>query len=155
MMDRGSTLCAWCGGDYIHDGILYPHEKFCPEKSKSLKQSTSIHSIPEEVRVTDQVTGGQKGKKLTEIGFVDPLALMELGKVAGKGSQKYDKFNYLKGYDWSLSYNAAQRHAMQAWSGEDVDEETQCLHFAMAAWHFLALTSFMLRKLGQDDRPKL
>jgi hypothetical protein len=106
-----------------------------------------------ETRVKDPLTGGEKGKKLESLGYIDPLALLELAKVAGFGATKYEKYNYLKGYDWSLSFNASQRHALQGWSGENIDEETQCLHFAMAAWHFLALTSFMLRKIGTDDRP--
>lgn len=104
--------------------------------------------------VTDPITGGQKGKKLEELGFVDPWALEELARVAGMGAQKYEKFNYLRGYDWSLSYNALQRHLMKFWGGEDDDPESQQLHLAHAAWHCLALISFMQRGLGNDDRFK-
>jgi len=105
-----------------------------------------------EVRVTS-ATGGQKGTKLSQLGYVDPKALYVLGEVAGMGAEKYDAYNYLKGYDWSLSYNAMQRHAMQFWAGEDADEESGLYHMAHAAWHCLAMVSFMLRKIGTDDRP--
>jgi hypothetical protein len=69
------------------------------------------------------------------------------------GAEKYDRYNYLKGYDWHLSYDAAQRHAQAFWSGEDLDEESGLPHTAHAAWHFNALTSFLVRGRGTDDRP--
>ena len=104
--------------------------------------------------VIDPKTGGQKASKDSQIGFIDPVALYELGKVAGIGIQKYSKYNYLKGYDWSLSYNALMRHMEQMWSGEDLDEESGLLHAVHAAWHALALASFQMRDLGTDDRFK-
>ena len=112
----------------------------------------SHHST--EVRVTDPVTGGQKGQKAEQLGAVDPVALLELARVAGLGTQKYERFNYLRGYAWHLSYDALQRHAMKFWSGEDVDPDSGCLHAACVAWHALALCSFVLRSLGTDDRFK-
>lgn len=60
---------------------------------------------------------------------------------------------YLKGFDWSLSYNAMQRHANQFWSGEDLDEESGLPHMAHAAWHCLVLLAFMQREIGTDNRP--
>lgn len=107
----------------------------------------------DETRQTDAKTGGQKGKKQTQLGSLDPVALIEVARVAGMGADKYSAFNYLRGYDWSLSFNAMMRHAMLFWSGEDMDEESQRGHMAHAAWHALALTSFMLRDAGNDDRP--
>lgn len=107
----------------------------------------------EEVRVTDAKTGGQKGSKLTQVGALDPVAIIMAAKVAGMGAAKYAPFNYLKGYDWSLSFNAMERHAMMFWAGEDIDEESGLPHMAHAAWHALALISFAMRELGTDDRP--
>lgn len=104
-----------------------------------------------EVRVTSE-TGGQKGRKPAELATVDPLALLELAKVSGFGAQKYESFNYLKGYDWTLSANAAFRHLLAGLNGEDLDPESGLPHFAHFAWHGLALTSFYLRGIGTDDR---
>lgn len=106
-----------------------------------------------EVRVTNEATGGQKGAKLTQLGALDPASLIELARVAGMGANKYSAYNFMKGTDWSLMYNAMQRHALRFWSGEDVDPESQLLHIAHAAWMALALVSFSLRDLGNDDRP--
>lgn len=107
----------------------------------------------DEVRLTDTQTGGQKGTKLTQLGALDPVALIEMARVAGVGANKYDAFNFLRGYKWSLSFNAGMRHALLFWSGEDIDEETRRYHAAMAAWHFHTLTAFVMRGIGTDDRP--
>lgn len=112
-----------------------------------------------EVSVTSE-TGGSKGQKECELGDVDPLALWELGRLAGFGARKYTsedgsgRFNYMKGYPYTSSYNALQRHAMQFWAGEDIDEESECHHLAAVAWHALTLLTFRLRDIGTDDRPR-
>lgn len=106
-----------------------------------------------EVRITSE-TGGQKGQKPEQLHHLDPLALMYLAEVAAWGGQKYDDYNYLKGFDWSLSYDAGQRHQMLHWSGQDTDEESGFYHVAHAAWHNLCQLAFMIRGIGTDDRPK-
>lgn len=108
-----------------------------------------------EHRIT-HVSGGQKGQKDCRLGGADPLAMEELGYIYGFGEQKYDRFNYLKGYDWSLSIDALKRHLLAFERGEERDEESGYLHTAHVAWHGLALTSFVLRGVGTDDRaPRL
>jgi hypothetical protein len=106
-----------------------------------------------EQRITDPVTGGQKGQKLAELGGLDPQSLMEVAKVSGYGSKKYDRYNFLKGYRWSLSYDALQRHLHAFWGGEWLDPESGLPHLAHAGWHILALLAFHRRGLGTDDRP--
>jgi hypothetical protein len=102
--------------------------------------------------IVTSTTGGRKADKLAKLGAIDPLALLTLAEVAGMGAQKYSAFNYLNGYDWSLSMNAAQRHALLFWNGEDIDPESGLPHPAHLAWHGLCMTSFLLRGLGTDDR---
>lgn len=113
---------------------------------------TEIRRYAPETIVTDPDTGGQKGSKPCQMGAIDPVALQALGDVAGMGADKYDRFNYLRGYRWSLSFDAMMRHALAFWSGEDYDRESKLPHMAHAAWHCLALVSFMTRSLGTDDR---
>lgn len=109
----------------------------------------------EEVRVTSE-SGGQKGQKQARLGGADPLAMMELARVYGYGEGKYDRFNYLKGYPYSLSIDALYRHFLAFQSGEDRDPESGLLHTAHVAWHALALTAYLLRGDHPefDDRPK-
>ncbi len=120
-----------------------------------------------EERITSP-TGGQKGRKSARFGGGDPLAMQELALVYGMGEEKYDRYNYLKGYKWSLSVDALFRHLFAFLAGEDRDECTvhpgqhaydpeTCdgsglLHTAHAAWHAMTLTSFLLRHVGEDDR---
>lgn len=108
--------------------------------------------LPEgEERITSE-TGGQKGRKLARMDLIPPGPLMELAKVYGFGATKYDDHNYIKGYDWSLSYGAMQRHLM-AWAmGEDIDPESGQLHLAHAAWHCFCLMLFGQEGIGNDDR---
>lgn len=107
-----------------------------------------------EVRVTSP-TGGQKGQKRAQLGALDPGALRTVAEVAGYGTEKYDRYNFLKGYDYSLSYDALQRHLMAFWSGENNDPESGLPHLGHAAWHCLALLAFVQRGVGADDRPKV
>lgn len=106
-----------------------------------------------EVRVTNESTGGQKGAKLTQVGALDPVSVIALARVAGMGANKYSAYNFMKGTDWSLMFNAMQRHALRFWSGEDIDPESGEPHMAHAAWMALALVGFALRGTGVDDRP--
>jgi hypothetical protein len=78
--------------------------------------------------------------------------MMELARIYGFGEQKYDRYNYLKGYDWSLSVDALLRHLYAFLAGEDRDPESGLLHTAHVAWHGMTLTSFILRDVGTDDR---
>ena len=134
--------CSLCGGGMERVEI----------GSSSQWVTDSVTTYGDEVRVTDPVTGGEKGQKQAQLGGIDPLALLELAKVAGYGNTKYERYNFAKGYKWSLSYDALQRHLMAFWSGEDKDTESGLYHVAQASWHCLALLSFLLREKGTDDR---
>jgi hypothetical protein len=120
------------------------------DKPNSLRPTMAF--FYDETREIDPDTGGEKGKKLAELGAIDPQSLMELAKVAGYGSEKYTRLNYMKGYKWSLSYDALQRHLMAFWSGESIDPESGLHHLAHAAWHCMTLLSYSARGLGTDDR---
>lgn len=104
-----------------------------------------------EVRVTSE-TGGQKGQKPARMGSLDPWALLQIAEVAGFGEAKYERLNYMQGYDWHLNYDAMQRHLGLFWSGVDLDEESGLPHLAHAAWHCLALLAFGHHGLGTDTR---
>lgn len=105
-----------------------------------------------EVRVTDPLTGGQKGQKQEQYSMipVDPLA--EVARVYGYGAQKYDRDNWRKGYAWSLSLDALLRHIEQFRRGESVDTESGRKHLAHAAFHLFTLMEYDSKGLGTDDR---
>lgn len=147
-----------CGKHEAKPGILKC--PICHKERRTVNLTTGaieIEPIPSthpllERRIVDAVTGGEKGEKDCQMGALDPTALWEVGNVAGFGGRKYERYNFAKGYRWSLSYDALQRHLMLFWSGEDRDSESRLYHLAHAAWHCLTLLTFVIRKRGTDDR---
>lgn len=107
---------------------------------------------PAEVRVTS-ASGGEKGSKLARYDLIPSEALRTVAELYGRGAQKYAEHNWRRGYDWSLSFAALQRHAWQFWAGEDNDAETGLPHMASVAFHALALLTFMSEQPGYDNRP--
>lgn len=108
-----------------------------------------------EERVTSS-TGGQKGKKSERYDLLPKPALDEIARVYAFGAIKYEDHNWRRGYDWSLSYAAAQRHLTAWWAGEDKDEESGLSHVAHAGFHIFAMLFFeSLPEYAQfDDRYK-
>lgn len=119
--------------------------------------------MSEEVRVTNEKTGGQKGTKLQRMDLVPVGPLFELSELYGHGAKKYAARNWERGYDWSLSIAALLRHALAFWGGEDLIPQTPegedddptagCKHMAAVAWHAFALMQFMDAHPELDDRP--
>lgn len=107
-----------------------------------------------EVRVTDPVTGGQKGSKPAAFALIPAEPLWELATLYGYGSQKYSADNWRKGYSWRLSFSACMRHLWAFWRGEDIDPESGVKHVVHAAWHCLTMAWFMDFRRGHDDRSK-
>lgn len=105
-----------------------------------------------EKRVVDPDTGGEKGTKLARFDLVPVRPLTMLAEHYGRGATKYADRNWERGYNWSLSYAAAQRHMNQFWGGEDLDPETGTPHVLCAAWHMFSLAEFMLTHPEKDDR---
>jgi hypothetical protein len=125
------------------------------EEARDLAATVAASAGGEE-RITDPETGGAKGRKDVRMDLIPWEPVWELARVYGKGDEKYPPDesgpNYLKGFDWSLSYGAALRHLTQWASGEDHDEEFGTHHLAHVAWHCFALMLFQWHKLGTDDR---
>lgn len=107
----------------------------------------------EEVRTTSS-TGGEKGTKPERHDLIPVEALGKVAALYGKGAEKYAAHNWRKGYEWSKSYAALQRHATQFWAGEDNDAEMGLPHMASVAFHALALLTFMDEQRSFDDRYK-
>ena len=107
--------------------------------------------MTDEVRVTDPVTGGQKGSKLPRFSLIPADFLWALAEHYGRGSLKYDDRNWEKGYQWSLSVDALHRHLAQWLCGEDNDAETGSSHLVAVAWHVIALWWFHRHQRGTDN----
>jgi hypothetical protein len=136
-----------------------------------------------EIRTTSS-TGGQKGTKEERHDLIPIGPLRELATHFGRGALKYDVHQWRKGYEWSKSYSALDRHLKLFWSGEDYDicsnEPENCLfehpedgrawpkpdtdtcwnhtgshHLVAVAWHSFVLLEFKDRFPDFDDRFKI
>lgn len=105
-----------------------------------------------EERITNTVTGAEKGRKDERYDLIPVGPLAELARLYGAGAKKYPPRNWERGYDWSLSYAALQRHANAWWGGEEMDPETGTSHMAAVAWHAFALMQFAVEHRELDDR---
>lgn len=104
-----------------------------------------------EVRTTS-ATGGVKGVKPERYDLIPVGALAQVARLYGAGARKYQDHNWAKGYEWSKSYAAMQRHANAFWGGEDIDEEMGLPHLASVVFHALTLLTFMEEQRDYDDR---
>lgn len=105
-----------------------------------------------ERRVVNETTGGEKGQKLARFDLLPAGPLQAVAEHFGRGAAKYEDRNWERGYDWSLSFGALQRHAWAFWGGEDIDAETGSPHLAAVAFHALALLEFATTHPELDDR---
>lgn len=106
-----------------------------------------------EVRVVNEKTGGAKGKKPEQFSLLPWEQLAEVARLYAKGAEKYDRDNWKKGYDYSLSFDSMLRHATTWWEGEETDAETGCSHMASVIFHAAALMYFREHHPDLDDRP--
>lgn len=107
-----------------------------------------------ETRVVDPSTGAAKGQKLERYDLIPVEPLREVARHYGVGASKYAIRNWEKGYDWSLSYAALQRHANAFWGGESYDPESNTHHLAAVVFHALALMEYEETNTDKDDRPR-
>ena len=120
-------------------------------KDDSNPQEASSSYQPAETRVTDPTTGGQKGSKLARFALIPADFLWSLAEHYGRGAFKYEDRNWERGYKWSLSLDALERHKVQWLLGEDNDTETGTHHLICVAWHAIALWWWQKRSKGTDD----
>lgn len=109
-----------------------------------MSKNETIHQSP---------TGAKKAGNLQRGSLCPPTQMLELFQHFGVGSLKYDDWNWAKGFDWSLSYDALLRHLLAFWSGEDIDEATGTKHIIAVAWHAMVLSFFMDHFAAFDNRP--
>lgn len=131
-------------------------ECYCPVAQASgfkedRERMASREQIEGEVRVVDPTTGGEKGRKLARFSLIPRDFLWALAEHYGRGARKYDDRNWERGYQWSLSLDALDRHLAQWLMGEDDDPETGSSHLVAVAWHVIALWWWQKRGLGVDD----
>ena len=93
------------------------------------------------------------------ISNVPPVPLFAIGQVMDNGAAKYGAMNWRTNpVSASTYYNAAIRHLMAWWDGQDNDPETKLHHLAHAAANLCILldagsTTYLREDCLLDDRP--
>lgn len=70
------------------------------------------------------------------------------------GEQKYGRYNYLKGMQWTRLLAAADRHLTAFNRGEDAAEDSKLNHLYHAGACIMILIEYYHRNLGEDNRFK-
>jgi hypothetical protein len=79
---------------------------------------------------------------------------MEVGVGMQEGGAKYGRHNYrVIGVRGSIYYDAAMRHMMSWWEGEDIDPDSGLSHVTKAICSLVVLRDAMMQGKFNDDRP--
>lgn len=140
---------------------MVPDARIDREQSNS-GTITNKRPMPKPVHLTDlgvraAASNNPKrayGVKKPSAHFVPPIAIIEESVVMALGAAKYGAYNWQQDpVDASTYYDAALRHLMQWFSGEDTDKESGCSHLA----HVRACMAILLDAKAKgnmiDDRP--
>ena len=96
----------------------------------------------------------------SRVDLIPTDALIELGKVYAAGDLKYAPIggprNWERGMKWSQVIGPLMRHLFKWMLGETWDTEETVgppqRHIAKVAWNAMALLTYELRRIGEDDR---
>jgi hypothetical protein len=147
----------------IHVPTMDPVEPRTLQAVAAEWEEAITHVNGNERRVTDATTGGEKGTKPEAFSLIPRGALGKVAIVYGVGAEKYARHNWRRGYAWSLSLDALDRHLAAFLDGEDYDPEmterardagwdVQVPHLGAVVFHALALLTFMDEHPELDDR---
>lgn len=88
------------------------------------------------------------------ISMISRTALEAEAYALAFGAQKYDAYNWRKGFKWSRLIDSALRHMIAFNDGEDLDPESGLTHLAHARCCLAFLLDHYYHQLGEDDRWK-
>jgi len=94
------------------------------------------------------------GVKKPAMSTVSGPVLQEVGVAMMEGAMKYGRHNYREaGVRYSVYYDAAMRHLIAAFEGQDVDPESGVSHISKAIAGLAVLRDAEINNKLIDDRP--
>jgi hypothetical protein len=131
-----------------HPYLDDPYETRCEECGKPLKDEVDETAYPDDNPKT------AVGLTKPSFSAIPPVALIHLGRAMADGRKKYGLMNWReKTVTTSVYYDAALRHLMSFWDGEDLASDSLVEHLG----HVMACCAIILDAAsnGQlnDDRP--
>lgn len=89
-----------------------------------------------------------------DLSILSNVALNEIAKAFQFGANKYGRYNYLGGFEWTRLISACLRHVYAFAWGEENDSESGIHHMAHAGACVIMILDHVLRGLGTDNRYK-
>lgn len=129
----------------------------CAQARKELWVNQDAHSpvSPEGSYMGHEFGGKTVGLRFNsgknQLELIPAEWIWALGSVLTAGAKKYAPRNWEKGMKKSILVGCIMRHLMKRICGEIYDSETECTHMAHVAWNALALMSYDIRGIGEDD----
>lgn len=120
-------------------------------KAKGRPSRAQIKEAVANVAADKAANGLRYNAGKTRYELLPPEWLRALAEVMTAGAEKYAPRNWEKGMDHSVMVGCLFRHLIAYMEDEVHDRETGCHHLAHAAWNLLALMSYDLRDVGNDD----
>ncbi len=94
------------------------------------------------------------GSRKAPMSTVPANVLAELGVAMLEGASKYGRHNYrVTPVKASIYYDAAMRHLMAWWEGENIDRDSNMSHITKAIASLTVLRDAMMQGKLEDDRP--
>lgn len=94
------------------------------------------------------------GVDKVSLSVIPANVLLETAVALTEGALKYRRHNYrVIGVHASVYYDAAMRHLMSWWEGQDIDEDSGLNHIVKAITALIVLRDGMSHPDYQDDRP--
>ncbi len=94
------------------------------------------------------------GVRKVPMSVIPAEVIMEIGLGMLEGARKYGRHNYrVSGVLASVYYDAAMRHLMAWWEGQDIDPASQLNHITKCLTTLTVLRDAMLNDMFYDDRP--
>jgi len=107
-----------------------------------------------EALVKDSNPKDAVGIRKAPMSAVSGVVMMELGLAFMEGARKYGRHNYRAiGVRSSVYYDAAMRHLMAWWEGEEIDPDSGLSHITKAIATLTVLRDAQINEKVSDDRP--
>ena len=121
----------------------------CREYWVSITAPTSLEATTKDTNPKDAV-----GCKKPPMSTVSAAVMLEVGAGMLEGACKYGRHNYREaGVRSSVYYDAAMRHMMSWWEGEDIDADSGINHISKAIACLTVLRDAQMNDMVNDDRP--
>lgn len=94
------------------------------------------------------------GTRKVPMSCVPMPPLTEVAVAMQEGARKYGRHNYRQaGIRASVYFDAAMRHLIAWWEGEDIDPDSGISHISKAVATLMVLRDGQMRSMCEDDRP--